>query len=215
MNSEEAITSYFEGVIEGISKKCYQAGYEDGKTSGAKTIAEVNDLPVYVYDIASLSNEELRTEWTKMLEDTPCMAVIEDIDSVFDKRTNISGEKHNKLTFDCLLNCIDGIEQSDGVYLVVTTNKLDKIDPALAVVNNNNICSRPGRIDRVVEVPHPRTSKPYEEMVARILTDNSELWSDLVVEACKNSDTMAQFQNRCRNVAKNLYWEKVKKESLK
>jgi len=37
------------------------------------------------------------------------------------------------LTFDCLLNCLDGVERADGIFTVITTNDLSKIDPALGL----------------------------------------------------------------------------------
>ena len=35
------------------------------------------------------------------------------------------------LTFDCLLNCLDGVERTDGIFTIVTTNDISKVDPAL------------------------------------------------------------------------------------
>ena len=35
------------------------------------------------------------------------------------------------LTFDCLLNCLDGVERADGIFTIITTNDIGKIDPAL------------------------------------------------------------------------------------
>ena len=69
-------------------------------------IAEDIDLPVYVFDLATLFNNELRAYWREMLTNVPCIALIEDIDAIFKGRQNIAG---GHLTFDCLLNCLDGI----------------------------------------------------------------------------------------------------------
>jgi hypothetical protein len=104
----------------------------------------------------------------------PCIALIEDIDNVFHGRENIS-RKHgmmsflmaskkkdgeadqpppSPLTFDCLLNCLDGVDRCDGVFTIVTTNSIDKIDPALGQPRKlpdgtvEFISSRPGRIDK-------------------------------------------------------------------
>ena len=35
------------------------------------------------------------------------------------------------LTFDCLLNCLDGVERSDGIFTIISTNDVSKVDPAL------------------------------------------------------------------------------------
>lgn len=117
-----------------------------GKTSAVRAIGEEMDMPVHIFDLATMSNEDLREAWSEMAADAPCIALIEDIDAIFDGRKNISKAggmmSSGGLTFDALLNCIDGIERHDGVLLMITTNYPDKIDPALA--------KRGGRVDRTV-----------------------------------------------------------------
>ena len=47
----------------------------------------------------------------------------------------------------------DGIERADGLCVVITTNRLEKVDRALGRPDERNIMStRPGRIDRVLEL---------------------------------------------------------------
>lgn len=116
-----------------------------GKTSLARAFAQTADIPVYVFDLATLSNEEFLREWQEMQKCVPCMALIEDIDSCFDGRIN-TREGPDSLTFDCLLNAIGGIQSADGVFLIVTTNKPDWLDPAL---------TRPGRLDRLFTLGNP------------------------------------------------------------
>ncbi len=105
--------------------------------------------PVYVYDLASLTNEEFQSEWGQMLSQVPCMAVFEDVDAVFEGRKNITGRDQH-LTFDCFLNCLDGIERCDGLLTVITTNRIETVDGALGVPDASGYSSRPGRIDRAV-----------------------------------------------------------------
>jgi chaperone BCS1 len=62
---------------------------------------------------------------------------VEDIDCAFVKRHKANG-KESGLTFSGLLNAIDGVASSEGRILVMTTNHLEKLDPALV---------RPGRAD--------------------------------------------------------------------
>lgn len=112
-----------------------------GKTSLARGLAAEHNLPVNVFDIASLDNYTLRTAWSNMLADAPCMALIEDIDGTFVGRTPVGDHVH--VTFDCLLNAISGVQAADGVLLVVTSNRPETVDPALL---------RPGRLDLHVEV---------------------------------------------------------------
>lgn len=167
-----------------------------GKTITARAIAEELDLPIYIFDLASMDNYELKTEWRHMLSNVPCIALLEDIDNVFDGRENLVSKD---LTFDCLLNCIDGIERSDGLLVIVTTNKIEKVDVALGrnieniSINGDKMSSRPGRIDRIVYMPNP--SKEGREKIAnRILSGLGG--TGYVVEQGKD-DTGAQFQDRC------------------
>lgn len=160
-----------------------------GKTSFARAIAEDRDLPVHVFDLASMSNEDMREAWSEMLEDVPCMALIEDIDAVFDGRDNIATGggmmSSGGLTFDALLNCIDGVQRIDGVLLIVTTNHPENIDPALF--------DRPGRIDRVIHfegLDHAGRLKVASrilgegETAERAALEHGDLPAAKFVEAC-------------------------------
>lgn len=159
-----------------------------GKTSLARAVAEHLDLPVHVFDLAGMSNQDLKRAWREMLTNSPCMALLEDIDSVFEGRTNKAPQGMmggGGLTFDTLLNCIDGIERVDGMLLVITTNHLEHVDDALK--------SRPGRVDRVVEFK-PLDHEGRVKMARRILED------DIAAERMASDfgfDTGAAFQERC------------------
>ncbi|MHB9044390.1 MAG: AAA family ATPase [Pirellulales bacterium] len=172
-----------------------------GKTSLVRAVAEDFDLPVFVYHLATLYDNELQTAWQKMQTAVPCIALIEDIDTVFHGRKNAAG---GHLTFDCLLNCLDGIERAGGVLLVITTNCLDHLDPALGTPTANHISSRPGRLDRVLEM-NLLNEQGRRKLCERILAEWPETWPE-VIEAGRN-ETGAQFQGRCTQKALQLYWE--------
>ena len=61
-----------------------------GKTALAHALAEDLDLPVFVFDLATLKNDELLKAWNQMLAEVPCMALLEDIDAVFHGRENVA-----------------------------------------------------------------------------------------------------------------------------
>lgn len=175
-----------------------------GKTSLVRAIGHDLMLPVYVYDLSSLSNEEMTNFWKTMLSNSPCIALIEDIDGSFDGRKNITGEQGGGLTFDCLLNCIGGIERASGVFIVVTTNKPETLDPALGVVRDHgggdtsDVAARPGRIDRVLYLG-PLDDTQRLKLATRILADCPEEISAVVKRG--HRDTGAQFQERCSQLA--------------
>jgi ATPase family associated with various cellular activities (AAA) len=75
----------------------------------------------------------------------PAMVVLEDVDLVAQERTTM-GLGATSLLFQ-LLNEMDGIGEDADVIFVLTTNRADLLEPALA--------ARPGRIDQAVEFPLP------------------------------------------------------------
>lgn len=187
-----------------------------GKTSLARSLAEDLNLPVYVYDMSTLSNDEFREAWRQMLQDVPCMALIEDLDSVFDGRENIARQSimGSPLTFDCLLNCIDGIEKSDGLFLIVTTNAIDKIDDAIAKTDDDGVASRPGRIDRVLHMTPPGL-EGMKELTKRIMPEFPDRWDEIAERAIEKDYTPAQVENICATMALREHFVTLEESEMK
>ncbi len=177
-----------------------------GKSSLVKAIAQHLRIPIFLLDISTMDNEEFHSAYQEALSSTPAVVLIEDIDAVFRGRENIAAEKGKGLTFDCLLNVISGVEASDGLLLVVTTNHIEDVDPALGVPQPGSLSSRPGRIDRMVEMP-ALTASGRLKLAQRILSGCHESWVDYMVEQGRN-DTGAQFEDRCATLALNIFWSK-------
>ncbi len=141
-----------------------------GKTTFVRSIALEHDLPVHVFDLGSMSNGHLRVAWDAMLRDTPCVALIEDIDGVYgveraDGTWDGRALRAQGPTFDSLLQCIGGIATCDGVLLFVTTNHPDRIDPALR---------RGGRLDAPVEFLWPDL-EGRRKIARRILGEGADV----------------------------------------
>src|SRR3546814_14903593 len=79
----------------------------------------------------------------------PSMVVLEDVDLVAMERT-MPGHGTNPLLFQ-LLNEMDGLAEDADIVFVLTTNRVDLIEPALA--------ARPGRVAQAVYISHAR--RPY------------------------------------------------------
>lgn len=183
-----------------------------GKTSLARTCAEHFDIPVYLIDLAAESNHSLRRTWKVAMSNAPCMVVIEDLDGVFNKRTRTNARKdqdafNSDLTFDGLINVIDGIDKADGILLVITTNKPHMLDEALAGVNEEGdaIVTRPGRIDRCLKfVPLTREGR---QQIAETILDETP---DLIPAVVSNGEgrTGAQFTCECVTLARNELWKR-------
>jgi ATP-dependent Clp protease adapter protein ClpS len=75
----------------------------------------------------------------------PTMVVIEDVDLIARDR-NTMGRCEEPL-LNMLLNEMDGLKQDADILFILTTNRPEELESALA--------SRPGRIDQAIEVPLP------------------------------------------------------------
>src|SRR5262249_43239177 len=143
-----------------------------------------------------MTNTDLVKGWDRVLAATPCMVLLEDIDCVFDGRKNVAHS--DGVTFDCLLNCLDGVDRAEGVMLAITTNHLEKVDAALGrPVNADEGCSRPGRIDRALEFL-PLDESGRFKVALRIVADPAR--AEALVRAGAH-ETVAQFQERCFRAA--------------
>jgi len=74
----------------------------------------------------------------------PAMVVVEDVDLIAEDRDLHAGA--HPLLFE-LLSEMDGLAEDADVVFVLTTNRADVLEPALA--------ARPGRVDQAVELPLP------------------------------------------------------------
>lgn len=76
----------------------------------------------------------------------PAMVVIEDADLIARDRTNMNSPCEESL-LNRLLNEMDGLREDAEILFVLTTNRPEQLESALA--------SRPGRIDQAIEFPLP------------------------------------------------------------
>merc|ERR1712137_784784 len=81
-------------------------------------------------------------------EHSPSIVFIDEIDAIGTKRYDASsgGEREIQRTMLELLNQLDGFDSRGDVKVLMATNCIDSLDPALI---------RPGRIDRKIEFPIP------------------------------------------------------------
>jgi 26S proteasome regulatory subunit T2 len=92
---------------------------------------------------------KLVRELFRVAEDlAPSIVFIDEIDAVGTKRyeSTSGGEREIQRTMLELLNQLDGFDSRGDVKVIMATNRIDSLDPALI---------RPGRIDRKIEFPMP------------------------------------------------------------
>jgi hypothetical protein len=222
-----------------------------GKSAITRAIAEDLDMPLFVYALGQMLNEDLERSWAEMQAHVPCIALFEDFDNVFHGRQNVYGKANladivtatatggaaadnansnsnangnsgqatvlntGKLTFDCLLNCLDGVEKSNGIFTVITTNHIDKLDPAMGQPRKKEdgtvefISTRPGRIDKAIELGYMAEADKLK-LARRIFFDNETGYRQIcrLLEFEPNrKETPAQFQERCAQIALDLLWQ--------
>ena len=80
----------------------------------------------------------------------PCIIFIDEIDAIGSKRldSSTSGDREVQRTLMQLLSELDGFESLENVKVIAATNRPELLDKALL---------RPGRFDRIVEIPLPNT----------------------------------------------------------
>jgi proteasome regulatory subunit len=99
-------------------------------------------------------------------EKAPSIVFIDEIDAVGSRRTydGTTGSSEVNRTMVQLLAELDGFEKRGDVRIVAATNRIDLLDPALL---------RPGRFDRIIEIPSPDTEGRKE--IFKIHTRNMKL----------------------------------------
>jgi cell division protease FtsH len=126
-----------------------------GKTLLAKAIASETDawfLSVsaseFIELFVGLGAQKVRNLFAKARENKPAIIFIDEIDSIGRQRgAGINmGNDEREQTLNQLLAEMDGFAQNDGIIVIAATNRRDVLDAALL---------RPGRFDRIVNVPLP------------------------------------------------------------
>merc|ERR1719436_287204 len=106
-------------------------------------------------------------------EHSPSIVFIDEIDAVGTKRyeSNSGGTREIQRTMLELLNQLDGFDERGDVKVIMATNKIDSLDPALI---------RPGRLDRKIEFPLPDLKT--KKKIFSIHTKRMTLSDDVVFE---------------------------------
>ncbi|KAH7623749.1 putative 26S proteasome regulatory subunit 4-like protein B [Nannochloris sp. 'desiccata'] len=106
-------------------------------------------------------------------EMAPSIVFIDEIDAVGTKRydSQSSGEKEIQRTMLELLNQLDGFDALTDVKVILATNRIDSLDPALI---------RPGRIDRKIEFTLP--DQKTKRRIFNIHTSRMSLSDDVNIE---------------------------------
>jgi proteasome regulatory subunit len=148
-----------------------------GKTILAKAVAQSTEatflrvvgsefVQKYIGEGARLVRELFELAKSK----SPAIVFIDELDAIGARRMDgaTSGDREVQRTLMQILAEMDGFDPRGEVKLIAATNRLDMLDPALL---------RPGRFDRVIEIPLP--TKEARESILKIHTSGMSLDSDV------------------------------------
>ncbi|PSP57646.1 peptidase, partial [Halobacteriales archaeon QH_7_66_36] len=126
-----------------------------GKTMLAKAVANQTDA-TFIKMAGSELVHKFIGEGAKLVRDLfelarqhqPAVIFIDEIDAIAAKRTDskTSGDAEVQRTMMQLLSEMDGFEERGDISIIAATNRFDMLDRAIL---------RPGRFDRLIEVPEP------------------------------------------------------------
>lgn len=157
----------------------------NGKTSAVRVMASHPALTPMTIDLSKedVSNEQLTQLFESAGQQAPSLVIFEDLDRLFGKENTGNNKSH--ITFQHLLNCLDGLVSQDGVIVVATANDPKSLDAA--------ILRRPGRFDRSVFFAPP-TEALRADYLARL--GNRTLDHETIEWAAKHSDGFSFAQVR-------------------
>lgn len=149
-----------------------------GKTTTIITVASYFGRDIFYVNLKSIqTNSDLKLVFDHINNSHSGggIIVLEDIDamtSIVEKRRSIadgemeSDRKEDTITLEYLLNLLDGTLTYDDSIVIITTNHLENLDPALY---------RPGRIDNLIEMKkcdHYQISRIFQKFMCRDIDIN-------------------------------------------
>jgi hypothetical protein len=146
-----------------------------GKTHSIRYLA--SNLPGHTTLIITAEQMGLLTQYmnlARLLQ--PALIVMEDVDLIARARENMDGPCAESL-LNKLLNEMDGLKEDADLIFVLTTNRPETLEGALA--------GRPGRIDQSIEVPLPDDSG--RDRLIRLYGAGLKLSDEVVREAVRRT----------------------------
>lgn len=170
-----------------------------GKTSLVSALGDRFGMSIYAFNLTELNDRTLKVAISSvpagsiiLFEDIDCMRAGNRRSDVPDEEAasgpSPAGEKNNPgdrfgVTLSGLLNVVDGFHAPENVLFMMTTNRIEALDPALL---------RPGRIDYRLLLGQASDSQKVE-LYLRFFPEATEFEAQEFV-ASHFAETMAEFQ---------------------
>ena len=181
-----------------------------GKTLLAKAVAhEANanfilvNGPELISKWVGESERAIREVFKKARQSAPTVLFFDEIDAIASRRGTEVGTKVTERMVNQLLVEMDGLNELNQVIVLAATNRVDLIDPALL---------RPGRFDKVIEVPLPNkvSRKKIFQAILRDKPISKDVDLDKLVEKT-DGYTGADIAAVCREAGMEAVREAIKK----
>jgi transitional endoplasmic reticulum ATPase len=180
-----------------------------GKTLLARAVAtesEANFISVKGPEIFSKwvgeSEKAIREVFRKARTAAPAIIFFDELDSIIPRRgAGYSDSGATERVISQLLTEMDGIESLQNVVVIAATNRPDILDPAVM---------RPGRFDRLIDVPAPDTKALMQ--IFKIHARDMPLSKDVVLQEIAEKAkgySGADVEALCREAAMNALRENV------
>lgn len=117
-----------------------------GKSSFIQALAGELDYDIAILNLSERGLTDDRLNHLLTIVPNRTLVLLEDVDAAFANRrvqTDADGYRGANVTFSGLLNAMDGVASAEERVLFLTTNHVDRLDPALV---------RPGRVDMTVRL---------------------------------------------------------------
>ena len=175
-----------------------------GKTRLVVAMARRYDMPIFFFDLASMSNEDFESDWKHAQAMTPCMVVFEDFCRTFKEDKNLIGEEGGGLALTTILNCMSGGEAAHGIFTVITANKIENVSSAIGQPIEGRGSSRPGRTDAAIKLDAMAPTE--QEALVRFMLDGLPEKQMVKVLQATRGNTAAQTTNVCVDFGRS--WRK-------
>ena len=219
-----------------------------GKTALARAFAEELDMPIFVYNLGELTNprtdegvdgdagqravrrpdrghRQRLPRPRERLAPQPRLAADAAQEEGTRQRATATTRTARKADRSAccrstvLLNCLDGVERSDGVFTIITTNDIRKVDPALGQPRTlpdgtvEFISTRPGRIDKAVELTYmePDDKKLMARRILGLYEDEYLEMLDFIERYPESARDAGPVPGALRQIALRCFWEANKR----
>lgn len=187
-----------------------------GKTLTARAIAGEAGVPFFsasgsdfVEMYVGLGAKRVRELFEDARKKAPCIIFIDEIDAIGTHRGAYGGNSENDQTINALLSELDGFSSRESIIVMVATNRIEDLDPALI---------RPGRFDRHIAINLPDNEDRLE--ILNIYAKDKKLSDDVDLEELAkltigfSGAGLEALMNEAAIMAVNKGVNKIRKEDI-